>query len=71
MGHVEPGVVLDELNREAVNHALFRPDTSTSNRCCLVEWLVTIPVLTFTCLWEYRDHMIEAEVILSMYLNSL
>jgi FAD/FMN-containing dehydrogenase/Fe-S oxidoreductase len=64
---VEPGVVLDELNREAGKSGLFfGPETSTSNRCCLGGMVGNNSCGSHSLIYgSTRDHLIEAEVILS------
>ena len=64
---VEPGVVLDELNREAGKSGLFfGPETSTSNRCCLGGMVGNNSCGSHSLVYgSTRDHLIEAEVILS------
>ena len=64
---VEPGVVLDQLNKEAGKYGLFfGPETSTSNRCCLGGMVGNNSCGSHSLVYgSTRDHLIEAEVILS------
>ncbi|MFA6334579.1 MAG: FAD-linked oxidase C-terminal domain-containing protein [Bacteroidales bacterium] len=64
---VEPGVVLDELNLFAKDFGLFfGPETSTSNRCCIAGMVGNNSCGSHSLVYgSTRDHLLEAEVILS------
>lgn len=64
---VEPGVVLDQLNKEVARYGLFfGPETSTSNRCCIGGMVGNNSCGSHSLVYgSTRDHLIEAEVILS------
>jgi len=64
---VEPGVVLAELNSFLSNYGLFfGPETSTANRCCMGGMLGNNSCGSHSILYgSVRDHILEAEVILS------
>ncbi len=64
---VEPGVVLDELNLFAKEYGLFfGPETSTSNRCCISGMVGNNSCGSHSLVYgSTRDHLLEAEVILS------
>ncbi len=64
---VEPGVVLDDLNIAAGVHGLFfGPETSTSNRCCMAGMVGNNSCGSHSLVYgSTRDHLKEAEVILS------
>jgi len=64
---VEPGVVLDELNLFAEEYGLFfGPETSTSNRCCMAGMVGNNSCGLHSLVYgSTRDHLLEAEVILS------
>ncbi|OFY38460.1 MAG: FAD-binding protein [Bacteroidetes bacterium GWF2_40_14] len=64
---VEPGVVLDDLNIAAGVHGLFfGPETSTSNRCCMAGMVGNNSCGSHSLVYgSTRDHLPEAEVILS------
>ncbi|MEN6619359.1 MAG: FAD-linked oxidase C-terminal domain-containing protein [Rikenellaceae bacterium] len=64
---VEPGVVLDELNIFAKSFGLFfGPETSTSNRCCIAGMVGNNSCGSHSLIYgSTRDHLLEAEVILS------
>jgi len=64
---VEPGVVLDELNRQAKKYGLFfGPETSTSNRCCIAGMVGNNSCGSHSLVYgSTRDHLLEAEVILA------
>ncbi len=64
---VEPGVVLDQLNRAASQFSLFfGPETSTSNRCCMAGMVGNNSCGSHSLVYgSTRDHLLEAEVILS------
>lgn len=64
---VEPGVVLDDLNREVANHQLFfGPETSTSNRCTLGGMVANNSCGSHSLIYgSTRDHIIEITGFLS------
>lgn len=64
---VEPGVVLDILNREAATGGLFfGPETSTSNRCCMGGMVGNNSCGAHSLVYgSTRDHLLEATVVLS------
>lgn len=64
---VEPGVILDDLNLYASKYGLFfGPETSTSNRCCMAGMAGNNSCGSHSLVYgSTRDHLIEAEVILS------
>lgn len=64
---VEPGVVLDELNRECSKHGLFfGPETSTSNRCMIAGMVGNNSCGSHSLVYgSTRDHLLECEVVLS------
>ena len=64
---VEPGVVLDVLNREAaVGGLFFGPETSTSNRCCMGGMVGNNSCGSHSLVYgSTRDHLLEATVVLS------
>ncbi len=64
---VEPGVVLDDLNKAAGVHGLFfGPETSTSNRCCMAGMVGNNSCGSHSLVYgSTRDHLREVEVILS------
>lgn len=64
---VEPGVILDELNMETSRFGLFfGPETSTSNRCCMGGMVGNNSCGSHSLVYgSTRDHLLEAEVILS------
>lgn len=64
---VEPGVVLDVLNREAAKGGLFfGPETSTSNRCTLGGMVGNNSCGSHSLVYgSTRDHLLEATVVLS------
>ncbi len=64
---VEPGVILDDLNRYAAEFGLFfGPETSTSNRCCLAGMVGNNSCGSHSLVYgSTRDHLLEAEVVLS------
>jgi len=64
---VEPGVVLDALNREAaVGGLFFGPETSTSNRCCMGGMVGNNSCGSHSLVYgSTRDHLLEATVVLS------
>ncbi|MBG0859205.1 MAG: FAD-binding protein [Bacteroidales bacterium] len=64
---VEPGVILAELNKFLEPHGLqFGPETSTANRCCMAGMLGNNSCGLHSIVYgSVRDHILEAEVILS------
>jgi len=64
---VEPGVILEELNKFLSPHGLFfGPETSTANRCCMAGMLGNNSCGSHSILYgSVRDHILEADVILS------
>ncbi len=63
---VEPGVVLDVLNREVCKGGLFfGPETSTSNRCCLGGMAGNNSCGSHSLVYgSTRDHILEAKAVL-------
>lgn len=64
---VEPGVILAELNLFLQPHGLFfGPETSTADRCCMAGMLGNNSCGLHSIIYgSVRDHILEAEVILS------
>lgn len=64
---VQPGVVLDELNKYLENYGLFfGPETSTSNRCNIAGMVGNNSCGSHSILYgSTRDHMISLQTILS------
>jgi FAD/FMN-containing dehydrogenase/Fe-S oxidoreductase len=64
---VQPGVILDDLNRALKPHGLFfAPDTSTSNRCMIGGMIGNNSCGTHSILYgTTRDHVLGLEVVLS------
>lgn len=64
---VEPGVVLDVLNKKASEGGLFfGPETSTSNRCCMGGMVGNNSCGSHSLVYgSTRDHLLEATVVLS------
>ncbi len=64
---VQPGVVLDELNKEIEKYELFfAPETSTSNRCCVGGMVGNNSCGSHSLVYgSTRDHLLEAKVVLS------
>lgn len=64
---VQPGVILDDLNRYLAPHGLFfGPDTSTSNRCMIGGMIGNNSCGTHSILYgTTRDHLLELEVVFS------
>lgn len=64
---VEPGVILAELNQFLSAHGLlFGPETSTANCCCMGGMLGNNSCGLHSLIYgSVRDHILEAEVILS------
>ncbi len=62
---VQPGVILDDLNRFLKPHGLFfGPDTSTSNRCMIGGMMGNNSCGTHSILYgTTRDHVLEAEMV--------
>jgi FAD/FMN-containing dehydrogenase/Fe-S oxidoreductase len=64
---VEPGVILADLNKFLQPHGLmFGPETSTASRCCMGGMLGNNSCGLHSLIYgSVRDHILEAEVILS------
>ncbi|MFQ3579650.1 MAG: FAD-binding oxidoreductase, partial [Bacteroidales bacterium] len=64
---IQPGVVLDELNKELAKHNLFfGPETSTSNRCMIGGMLGNNSCGAHSLIYgSVRDHILEVEAILA------
>jgi len=64
---VEPGVVLDELNRKIADYGLyFGPETSTSNRCMIGGMLGNNACGAHSIIYgSTRDHTLSVRAILS------
>ncbi|WP_246481765.1 FAD-binding and (Fe-S)-binding domain-containing protein [Natronogracilivirga saccharolytica] len=64
---VQPGVIRDQLNREAGKHGLlFGPDTSTTDRCMLGGMIANNSCGSYSIKYgTTREHVIELDVILS------
>ena len=64
---VEPGVILDDLNREVARHQLFfGPETSTSNRCTMGGMVANNSCGSHSLIYgSTRDHIIEVAGFLS------
>jgi FAD/FMN-containing dehydrogenase/Fe-S oxidoreductase len=64
---VEPGVVLDELNRELAGHGLFfGPETSTSSRCMIGGMVGNNACGAHSLIYgSTRDHTLSVDAILS------
>ena len=64
---VEPGVILDELNKHLQPHGLFfGPETSTSNRCMIGGMVGNNACGAHSLVYgSTRDHTLELETILS------
>lgn len=64
---VDPGVVLDELNKIIAKHNLFfGPETSTSNRCMIAGMVGNNSCGAHSLIYgSTRDHLLELECILS------
>ena len=64
---VEPGVILDDLNREVATHGLFfGPETSTSNRCTMGGMVANNSCGSHSLIYgSTRDHIIEVTGFLS------
>ena len=64
---VQPGVVLEELNRSLKPYGLFfGPETSTANRCCIGGMVGNNSCGLHSLVYgSVREHLLEAEVILA------
>lgn len=64
---VEPGVIRDSLNNDAVHHdLLFGPDTATSNRCMIGGMIGNNSAGSFSIKYKStREHVKEMDVVLS------
>lgn len=64
---VQPGVILDELNKFLQPHGLFfGPETSTSNRCCIGGMFGNNSCGSHSILYgSTREHVLECRAILS------
>jgi FAD/FMN-containing dehydrogenase/Fe-S oxidoreductase len=64
---VEPGVILDDLNLSLKKFGLFfGPETSTSSRCCIGGMVGNNSCGSHSLVYgSTRDHLLEAEVVLS------
>ncbi len=64
---VQPGVILDDLNRALKPHGLFfAPDTSTANRCMIGGMIGNNSCGTHSILYgTTRDHVLAMEVVLA------
>jgi FAD/FMN-containing dehydrogenase/Fe-S oxidoreductase len=64
---VEPGVVLDELNRELEAYEIFLgPETSTSNRCMIGGMVGNNSCGSHSIIYgSVRDHLLEVKALLS------
>ncbi|GAO28090.1 FAD-binding oxidoreductase [Geofilum rubicundum] len=64
---VEPGVVLDDLNRAAGRHGLFfGPETSTSNRCTMGGMVANNSCGSHSMVYgSTRDHILEVKGFLA------
>jgi len=64
---LQPGVVLDELNKFLAPHGLFfGPETSTANRCMVGGMVGNNACGSHSILYgSTRDHLLEAKVFLS------
>ena len=64
---VQPGVILDELNRFLKPyHLFFGPEASTSSRCCIGGMVGNNSCGSHSIIYKTtRDHLIEARVVLS------
>ncbi|MEX1122633.1 MAG: FAD-linked oxidase C-terminal domain-containing protein, partial [Balneolales bacterium] len=65
--HVQPGVIRDQLNREAGKLGLlFGPDTSTTNRCMIGGMIGNNSSGSYSIKYKTtRDNIIEVEAVLS------
>ncbi len=64
---VQPGVILDELNKELAKHGLFfGPETSTSNRCMIGGMVGNNACGAHSLIYgSTRDHLLSVNAILS------
>ncbi len=64
---VQPGVILDELNKELISIGLFfAPETSTSNRCMLGGMVGNNSCGAHSLIYgSTRDHLLEVKAMLS------
>jgi FAD/FMN-containing dehydrogenase/Fe-S oxidoreductase len=64
---VQPGVIRDQLNREAGKHGLlFGPDTSTTDRCMLGGMIANNSCGSYSIKYgTTREHVLELDVVLS------
>lgn len=64
---VQPGVVLEELNRALLPHNLFfAPETSTANRCCIGGMVGNNSCGLHSLVYgSVREHLLEARVMLA------
>jgi FAD/FMN-containing dehydrogenase/Fe-S oxidoreductase len=64
---VQPGVILDDLNRQLAEYDLFfGPDTSTSNRCMLGGMIGNNSCGSHSIFYgNTREHVLELELVLS------
>lgn len=64
---VQPGVILDELNKHLAPHGLFfGPETSTSNRCMMGGMVGNNSCGAHSILYgSTRDHLLELKALLS------
>ena len=64
---VEPGVIRDELNREAGKHGLlFGPDTSTTNRCMIGGMAGNNSAGSYSIKYgSTREHVLAIDAVLS------
>ncbi|MFB6263226.1 MAG: FAD-binding oxidoreductase [Bradymonadaceae bacterium] len=64
---VQPGIVLDELNRQLVSTGwMFAPDTSTASRCQIGGMIGNNSCGSHSVYYgTTRDHLLEAEVVLA------
>ncbi len=64
---VQPGVILDDLNRFLAPHGLFfGPETSTSNRCMMAGMVANNSCGSHSLIYgSTRDHTLEIKALLS------
>lgn len=64
---VQPGVILEQLNREISSAGLmFAPDTSTANRCMIGGMIGNNSCGAYSILYgTTREHVLEMDVVLS------
>lgn len=67
LARVEPGVIRDTLNREALRYGLqFGPDTSTTNRCMIGGMIGNNSSGSFSIKYKTtRENVLEIEAVLS------